>query len=71
MSAYRLPHYFRFRNLGLILFYALLCSLSYFIAFQLRFDFKVPDSFTTDMIKTLWWIVGFKLMLLFATGQVD
>ena len=71
MGAYSLLRYLSFRTLGLFLLYTLLCSLSYFIAFQLRFDFDVPKSFTSDMIDTLWWIVGFKLMLLFATGQFD
>lgn len=71
MSAYSLLRYLSFRTFGLFLLYALLCSLSYFVAYQLRFDFNVPKGFTSDMIDTLWWIVGFKLMLLFATGQFD
>lgn len=71
MNVYSLLNYFKFRTLGLLLFYTLLCGISYFIAFQLRFDFHVPESFTTDMIHTIWWIVGLKLTLLLAFGQVD
>ena len=71
MNAHNLLRYLSFRNLGLLSFYALLCSLSYFIAYQLRFDFNVPEHFAANMINTIWWIVGFKVVLLFAVGQVD
>tara|TARA_B110000093_G_scaffold65450_1_gene71046 strand:+ start:2694 stop:4514 length:1821 start_codon:yes stop_codon:yes gene_type:complete len=55
----------------LLLLYALLCGLSYIVAFQLRFDFKVPEDFYLDMVNTIWWVVALKLMLLVASGQVD
>ncbi len=63
--------YLSVRTLGLILLYALLCSVSYFVAFQLRFDFNVPENFELDLVNTIWWVVGLKLMLLIAAGQVD
>ncbi len=71
MNAHSLLHYLRFRTLALLLFYVLLCGISYFIAFQLRFDFNVPERFHTDMIDTLWWVVGLQLTLLIAFGQVN
>ncbi|MGK0464661.1 MAG: FlaA1/EpsC-like NDP-sugar epimerase, partial [Lentimonas sp.] len=71
MNIHSLQNYFKFRTLGLLLFYTLLCGISYFVAFQLRFDFNVPENFTLDMIHTIWWVVGLKLTLLLAFGQVD
>ncbi|MDB2682035.1 hypothetical protein N9Z14_05505, partial [Opitutales bacterium] len=59
-----------FRTLGLLLLYALLCGLSYYAAFQLRFDFNVPANFKIDLMNSIWWVVGLKLMLLFSAGQV-
>ncbi|CAA6691292.1 MULTISPECIES: nucleoside-diphosphate sugar epimerase/dehydratase [unclassified Lentimonas] len=63
--------YLSIRTLGLILFYALLCGLSYFVSYQLRFDFNVPDDWSLTLVNTIWWVVGLKLMLLIAAGQVD
>jgi FlaA1/EpsC-like NDP-sugar epimerase len=71
MAVSTLSRYFKIRNLGLLLLYALLCGLSYIVAFQLRFDFKVPEDFSLDMVNTIWWVVALKLMLLVASGQVD
>ena len=66
-----LLNFLKFRALGLLLFYALLCGISYLIAFQLRFDFNIPENFVSDMVHTIWWVVGLKLALLVALGQVD
>jgi FlaA1/EpsC-like NDP-sugar epimerase len=71
MAVGTLSRYLSYRTLGLIVFYALLCGLSYFVAFQLRFDFNVPDDFALDLVNTIWWVVALKLMLLAAAGQVD
>ena len=71
MTAHSLLHFFKFRTLGLLLVYTFLLGASYFLAFQLRFDFNVPENFVADMIHTVWWIVGLKLALLAAFGQVD
>lgn len=71
MAVSIVSRYFNIRTLGLVLFYALLCGLSYFAAFQLRFDFNVPENFSLDLVNTIWWVVALKLMLLIAAGQVD
>ncbi len=71
MTAHGLLNFLKFRALGLLLFYALLCGISYFTAFQLRFDFNVPENFISDMVHTIWWVVGLKLALLVAFGQVN
>ncbi len=71
MNIHSLMNYFKFRALGLLLLYGLLCGISYFVAFQLRFDFSVPERFFIDMTHTIWWVVGLQLALLFAFGQVN
>ena len=71
MTAAALSRYFNLRTLSLVLFYTLLCGLSYSIAYLLRFDFDLPPRFASDLADTLWWVVGLKLMLLGAAGQMD
>jgi hypothetical protein len=71
MAVSILSRYCNIRTLGLLLLYALLCGLSYSIAFQLRFDFNVPEDFSLDLVNTIWWVVALKLMLLLGSGQVD
>ena len=71
MAVSVLSRYLSVRTLSLVGLYALLCGLSYFVAFQLRFDFNVPENFKLDLVNTIWWVVGLKLMLLIAAGQVD
>ncbi len=54
-----------------MLFYALLCGFSYMVAYELRFDFNVPDVHELDRINTIWWVVLLQLMMLGAAGQLD
>lgn len=63
--------YWNVRTLALLLLYALLCGLSYWAAFELRFDFDIPDEFAQTLLDTLWWVVVLKLILLLAFGQFD
>lgn len=68
-----LGRYFNYRNLFLLLFYTVVSAASYWIAYDLRFDFGIeahPDH-AMDRIETIWWVVGLQLMLLYAGGQVD
>lgn len=71
MSTKILIRYLNLRTLGLVLFYALVSAFSYWTAYELRFDFNVPDNHALDRLNTLSWIVGLQLMLLFAAGQID
>lgn len=71
MAVASVSRYLNYRTLSLMIFYALLCGVSYIVAFQLRFDFNVPQDFALDLVNTIWWVVGLKLMLLVAAGQVD
>jgi FlaA1/EpsC-like NDP-sugar epimerase len=71
MSATTLYRYLNLRTLGLLLFYGLVASVSYFVAYELRFDFHVPEDFGIERADTIWWVVMLKLMMLAAFGQVD
>lgn len=71
MNTKILIRYLNLRTLGLVLFYALVSAFSYWTAYELRFDFNVPDNHALDRLNTLSWIVGLQLMLLFAAGQID
>ena len=71
MSARSLSRYLNLRTLSLLAFYAAVAVLSYFIAYELRFDFNVPEGFADERLQTIWWVVMLKLMLLTAFGQVD
>jgi FlaA1/EpsC-like NDP-sugar epimerase len=71
MAVATVSRYFNLRTFSLLLFYALLCGGSYIVAFQLRFDFNIPQRFALDLTDSIWWVIGLKLMLLVAAGQVD
>ena len=66
-----LARYFNIRTLALLLIYLLVLTVSYWIAYELRFDFNVPETYQFVRINTLWWVIMLKLMLLMAFGQVD
>lgn len=68
-----LGRYLNIRNLLLVLFYLVVSGVSYWLAYELRFDFdiKAYPNHVMDRIETIWWVVGLQLMLLFAGGQVD
>lgn len=70
MTRFRLKRIFNPRNLLLLLLYGLVCAVSYFIGFELRFDFNVPEDFAADRMATIWWVLMLKLMLLSAFGQI-
>lgn len=63
--------YFNLRTLALFLFYTVVTAFSYWAAYELRFDFSVPENHAADRLHTISWVVGLHLMLLFASGQFD
>ncbi|WPJ96010.1 nucleoside-diphosphate sugar epimerase/dehydratase [Coraliomargarita algicola] len=71
MSRNRLVRYLNLRSLALILFYSIISLASYWAAYELRFDFNVPENHGVDRINTLTWVVGLQLMLLIASGQFN
>lgn len=73
MIVQALGRYLNFRNLLLLLFYLVVSASSYWIAYELRFDFDIEQfpNHQMDRLDTIWWVVGLQLMLLFSGGQVD
>jgi FlaA1/EpsC-like NDP-sugar epimerase len=71
MSTNVIVKYLNLRTLSLIVFYAIVSLASYWIAYELRFDFNVPNNHAVDRINMVNWIVGLQLMLLLASGQFD
>ena len=63
--------YFNLRTLALLLFYTAVTGFSYWAAYELRFDFAVPDNHAADRLSSIGWVVGLLLTLLFASGQFD
>lgn len=59
------------RTLLLLTFYFFLGVLSYYVAYELRFDFNVPEGHASDRVQTVWWVVALKLMLLIGFGQLS
>ena len=71
MSLNILHRYLNFKTLTLLLFYTCISGLSYSIAYQLRFDFNIPEKYVLDYINTIWWVTGLQLALLMSAGQFD
>jgi FlaA1/EpsC-like NDP-sugar epimerase len=64
-----MSHLLNLRTLALLAFYGLVAVVSYWIAYEIRFDFAVPEDFALDRTQTIWWVVMLQLMLLGAFGQ--
>ncbi|MDB4345779.1 polysaccharide biosynthesis protein [bacterium] len=58
------------RTVALLGFYLVVAAVSYFAAYEVRFDFSVPNNYNLDRLDTAWWAVGLKLMLLIGFGQL-
>ena len=73
MTSVTLGRYLNFRTLFLLLFYAVVSAASYWLAYDLRFDFGIEahPEHAMDRVNTIWWVVSLQLMLLYAGGQVD
>ena len=70
MNRFRLSRILHPRNLSVALFYILVMVASYYIGYELRFDFSVPENHAADRVSTIWWVIVMKLMLLISFGQV-
>ena len=71
MSANLIFKYLNLRTLCLIVFYAFVSLASYWLAYELRFDFNIPEHHMVDRINMVGWVVGLQLILLLASGQFD
>lgn len=66
-----MPFPFNLRMLALLLAYWVVLFFSYWIAFELRFDFAVTEHYEAVRANTLWWVLVLKLSLLLAFGQFE
>ena len=71
MSANVVVKYLNLRTLSLVVFYAIVSLASYWLAYELRFDFNVPSNHAIDRLNMVEWIIGLQLILLLASGQLD
>ncbi len=69
MNAIFISRYANLRTLSLLVFYVLVLSISYGVAYALRFDFSIPLEFQQDLFSSIWWVVCLKLCLLIIFGQ--
>ena len=71
MTIHSITRYINLHVLWLLVTYAILGSGSYWLAYELRFDFNVTDQYQLVRVETLWWVLILKLMLLVAFGQLE
>ena len=57
------------RALILAVTYGVAIAASFYLAYEVRFDFAVPAEFQADRLKCLFWVVGLKLGALFLAQQ--
>lgn len=57
------------RSLMLLVLYAGVLSASWWLAFQLRFDFLVPAAHSPPLYTNWLWLISTKLVLLYLMGQ--
>jgi FlaA1/EpsC-like NDP-sugar epimerase len=53
----------------LLLLYGLVLSGSWWLGYELRFDFSIPDEFHSKLLTYWGWVVLFKLIVLYLFGQ--
>ena len=58
-----------YRNLTLLACYTLLLTFSLYLAYELRFDFGVPQQYQTERLYSLFWVVPLELVMLYVFGQ--
>ena len=57
------------RTLILAVTYSLAIAASFYLAYEVRFDFAVPTEYQADRLKCLFWVVGLKLGALLLAQQ--
>ncbi|MEY2877944.1 MAG: UDP-N-acetyl-alpha-D-glucosamine dehydratase, partial [Verrucomicrobiota bacterium] len=58
------------RSLILALLYAVIISGSFYLAYEIRFDFVVPLQYQEERLRLLWAVVGVKLIALIYVRQL-
>lgn len=58
------------RTLVLAVVYAAIISISFILAYEVRFDFLVPSNYQEERLRMLWIVVGIKLVALVWVRQL-
>lgn len=71
MNTHLITGLFNCRTLGLVLFYSLVCAITYWTAYELRFDFDVPEEYHLGRIRSIGWVVALQIGVLFPFRQFN
>tara|TARA_B100001778_G_C18598598_1_gene636035 strand:- start:1302 stop:3167 length:1866 start_codon:yes stop_codon:yes gene_type:complete len=63
--------YLNIKSLGLLLIYGILGFLSLSFAYELRFDFNIPEAYIENRNTAYIWFISVQLAFLLALGQFD
>ena len=66
-----LQPYLNFKFAAIFLAYVALAFFSLTVAYLLRFDFQIPQSFIEGRNSAYLWYIGTQVAFLFAFGQFD
>ena len=66
-----LKPYLNIKFFGLVFLYGFLSYICLTFAYELRFDFNVPDSYIENRNQIYVWFVFMQLAFLFALGQFE
>ena len=58
------------RTLVLALIYAGIVAASFYLAYEVRFDFLVPEPYQTERLRVIWLVLGVKLIALVLAHQL-
>ncbi len=58
------------RTLVLVLLYAGIVTASFYLSYEVRFDFVVPENYQEERLRLLWWVVALKLIALILAHQL-
>jgi FlaA1/EpsC-like NDP-sugar epimerase len=71
MVIQKLALYANLRTAYLFLFYLVICVVSFWLAYEMRFDFVLPDNHLVDRKETIWWVIPIKMLALMIGRQFD
>lgn len=58
------------RSLLVAMIYAGVIAAAYYLSYEIRFDFFVPEFYQTERVHLIWWAIGIKLVALITARQL-
>lgn len=58
------------RTLVLAVVYAVIVASAFYLSYEIRFDFLVPENFQAERLRAIWAVVGLKLIALVLVRQL-